>query len=69
MDHNPFENNELCDGGCCPVRSSCVRFMANVDLNSEIYTPYVIFNIKPYPDSCPYYLTKDNGHYPQLNLP
>lgn len=61
-----FKNNELCDGRNCAARSTCVRYMANVDSDSEIINTYVILNSIARPKGCEYYLRKDNGHYPQI---
>lgn len=66
MTEEAFSEHALCDGGCCMLKSTCVRYMGNIDLESKIYNPYVVFNIKPWPGQlCPYYMIEDNGHYPQ----
>lgn len=62
---NPFKNNELCDGGCCVVRSECARYMDNVDLDKA--NPYVVFNRKPWPAFCPHYLPVPDSNYPAKN--
>lgn len=69
MEDSPFENNELCDGGCCPDRHECRRYMGNVDINDESVNPYVIFNCESWPFGlCPYFLTEPDPHYPQSNM-
>ncbi|MBD5367221.1 MAG: hypothetical protein HDR82_09550 [Bacteroides sp.] len=61
-----FLDNQLCDGGYCDIRDTCVRYIGNIDLNAEdAYYPYITFNRRPLPFECPYYLDRDNGHYPQ----
>lgn len=60
-----FQDNELCDGRYCNLKKSCVRYMGNVDLTKD-HTSWVNMIKKPWPRKCPFYLTEDNGHYPQI---
>lgn len=62
MEENPFENNELCDGECCVIRYDCARYMGNVDLHRV--NPYVVFNRKPCPTVCPWFITFPDERYP-----
>ncbi len=62
MDENPFENDELCDGGCCVIRAVCARYIGNVD--PERCNPYVVFNRKPWPEYCPYFIGMPDERYP-----
>lgn len=64
METDDFAKNEICDGGNCMRRDTCVRYMGNIDIESGGYNPYIVF--VRYPIFCPYYLDEDNGHYPQL---
>lgn len=66
MDENPFENNELCDGKCCVIRAECARYIESVDI--EQCNPYVIFNRKPWPVVCPYFISRPNDKYPEIEL-
>ena len=59
-----FTNYELCDGGCCEQRESCARYMGNVKLQRGV-NPYVVFNQKPWPGKCPYFLRPPHPRYPQ----
>ena len=68
MANDKFSNNELCDGENCYFSDSCVRFISNVDLESDIINPWVIFNTIPRPKGCEDYLEEDNGFYPQIDL-
>lgn len=63
MEENPFENNELCNGGCCVIRDDCARYMGNVDIGRV--NPYVVFNRKPFPTVCPWFLPPPDAAYPQ----
>ena len=65
MDSTIFVNNELCDGKRCSKKSTCVRYMGNVDIDSDVINLYVIGNLIARPKGCAHYLKEDNGFYPQ----
>ena len=62
---NPFENNELCDGKHCQMRDRCVRYMGNIDMESDDFNTYVFLNLTQWRGQCPYFMDEDNGCYPQ----
>ena len=65
--HNPFQNNELCDGRHCGNRTQCARYMCNVDIDAPGVNFYVIFNKQPFNIGCPFRLDRnaDSTNYPQ----
>lgn len=65
MEENKFGNNELCDGSNCRRKNGCVRYIGNIDTDSDIINPYIIMNKRPARLKCPHFLGEDNGYYPQ----
>lgn len=59
-----FLNNELCDGGHCPDKANCARFICNVDMSKA--NPYVVFNQRRWPGRCPHYLSQPDKRYPSI---
>ena len=58
-----FEDYEMCDGRHCRDRQTCARWMMRCDWRR--CNPYVVFNRRPWPHRCPFWLAIPDKHYPQ----
>lgn len=61
---NPFQDHQLCEGGYCEEKSTCARYMGNIDLTGR-FNPQIVFVKEPCPwGLCPYWLEIPDKNYP-----